>query len=92
MGSSLIVLLTTYLVNHALKIMNYQHFAVPNICLLPLCTGMSLSLVFQTLKANNPHAKYVIVTRIDQKTCLKSIVAANLIPLVIENIQEGDTI
>ena len=28
--------------------------------------------------------------RIDQKTCLKAIVSANLKPVVIENVMEGD--
>jgi O-phospho-L-seryl-tRNASec:L-selenocysteinyl-tRNA synthase len=34
--------------------------------------------------------QYVVWSRIDQKTCLKSITAANLTPIVIELIQQGD--
>ena len=49
-GSSLILKLTVYLVSDCLKVMSYQHIKFDNICLLPLCTGMSLCLVFQVLK------------------------------------------
>lgn len=35
-------------------------------------------------------ACYVLWPRIDQKTCLKAIVSANLIPIVIENLLEDD--
>ena len=34
--------------------------------------------------------RYVIWSRIDQKTCLKSISAANLTPVVIELLRQGD--
>ena len=37
-----------------------------------------------TLAGENPDKKYVIWSRIDQKTCLKAIETANLIPIVIE--------
>jgi len=37
-----------------------------------------------------PNAKYIIWPRIDQKTCLKCIITANLIPVVIEPILEKD--
>ena len=57
---------------------------------LPLATGMSLTLGLLTLHEMRPERKYVIWSRIDQKTCLKSICSANLIPVVIELKQEGD--
>lgn len=34
--------------------------------------------------------RYVIWSRVDQKTCLKAIVAANLTPVVIELVRRGD--
>ena len=64
-GSSLILKLTLYLVKHALHIMNYTFVTLPNISLLPLCTGMSLTLTFLTLKKSHPSAIYVILPRID---------------------------
>ena len=62
--------------------MNYPF--VKDVLLLPLATGMSLSLAFLTLAATKPKATHVIWSRIDQKTCLKSIITANLTPVVIE--------
>eukprot|EP00340_Litonotus_pictus_P005528 CAMPEP_0170528808 /NCGR_PEP_ID=MMETSP0209-20121228/14259_1 /TAXON_ID=665100 ORGANISM="Litonotus pictus, Strain P1" /NCGR_SAMPLE_ID=MMETSP0209 /ASSEMBLY_ACC=CAM_ASM_000301 /LENGTH=378 /DNA_ID=CAMNT_0010820211 /DNA_START=615 /DNA_END=1751 /DNA_ORIENTATION=+ len=49
-----------------------------------MATGMTLSLCYLTLKQMKPDAKYVIFPRIDQKTCLKSIITAGLIPIIIE--------
>jgi O-phospho-L-seryl-tRNASec:L-selenocysteinyl-tRNA synthase len=37
-----------------------------------------------------PLPRYVVWSRIDQKTCLKAITAANLVPVVIELQQQGD--
>ena len=51
---------------------------------------MGISLVLMTLKLQKPNAKYVIWPRIDQKTCLKCISTCGLIPIVIENLLEGD--
>ncbi|EUB58307.1 tRNA guanosine-2'-O-methyltransferase TRM11 [Echinococcus granulosus] len=48
-------------------------------CLLvPMATGMTLTLCLLTLKRRRgPQAKYVIWPRIDQKSCLKCITAAD---------------
>ncbi|VUZ41744.1 unnamed protein product [Hymenolepis diminuta] len=55
-------------------------------CLLvPMATGMTLTFCLLTLKKHRgPQAKYVIWPRIDQKSCLKCISAAGLIPIPIE--------
>jgi len=53
---------------------------------------MSVTMVLLSLVKSKPNAKYVIWTRMDQKTALKAIFSANLIPLVSENIQEGDEV
>jgi O-phospho-L-seryl-tRNASec:L-selenocysteinyl-tRNA synthase len=45
-----------------------------------------------TLSQSRLHRSYVVWSRIDQKTCLKAIVAANLTPVVIELRREGDTL
>jgi O-phospho-L-seryl-tRNASec:L-selenocysteinyl-tRNA synthase len=34
--------------------------------------------------------RYVVWSRIDQKTCLKAITAANLVPVVVQLLQQGD--
>lgn len=62
-------------------------------CLVvPIATGMSLALCIQAVRKTRPGAKYVIWSRIDQKSCYKSIAAAGLAPLVVENVLSGDSI
>ena len=81
-GSSLILQLTRCLTVSTLHQLNYEF--VDDVLPLPLATGMSLSLALLTLHEQRPTAKIVIWSRIDQKTCLKSILTANLTPIVIE--------
>ena len=89
-GSSLILKLTEHLVKDAIKIMNIQ-FA-KSVLLLPLATGMSITMVLLLLSKKNPKAKYILWPRIDQKTCLKCIFSANLTPIIIEGNIKGDEI
>lgn len=49
-----------------------------DVLLLPMATGMGLTMAFLTLSEQRPARKYVLWSRIDQKTCLKSIKSANL--------------
>jgi O-phospho-L-seryl-tRNASec:L-selenocysteinyl-tRNA synthase len=63
---------------------------IKNLIILPFATGMSITLSLLTLKNEKPNAKYVIWPRIDQKTCFKSMLTANLIPIIIEPILNKD--
>ena len=74
---------------HCLKKICGMNF-IQDLIVLPLATGMSITLTLLTLKAQRPECKYVIWPRIDQKTCLKAITAANLTPIVIEPKLVGD--
>ncbi|CAI2368545.1 unnamed protein product [Moneuplotes crassus] len=87
-GSSLVVQLTKFLTLHAFKIMGLN--CIKDALVLPLATGMSLSLTLLTLKDQYPEREYVIFSRIDQKTCLKAIKTANLTPIVVDPIEDGD--
>ncbi|XP_058824108.1 O-phosphoseryl-tRNA(Sec) selenium transferase [Topomyia yanbarensis] len=61
--------------------------------LVPLATGMAVMMTLLSLKAKRPQAKYVLWSRIDQKSCFKSIQTAGLIPVVIDTIpveEKGD--
>lgn len=83
-GSSIIYKLTTSMAAHALEL---SGFAKPLNCLvLPLATGMTLAMCLLTLKLKKSAVKYVIWSRIDQKSCFKSIITAGLTPLVVNNI------
>ena len=59
-------------------------------CLItPLATGMTMTLVLLALRQQQQKkppetAKYVIWPRIDQKSCLKAIVTAEFVPVVVE--------
>lgn len=81
-GSSLIVQLANALGRDALHLAGLRAAAAALV--LPVATGMSLSLVLLALREKKPGAKYVVWPRIDQKSCLKSILTAGLTPLVVE--------
>lgn len=86
-GSSLMVQLTNALAKDILREAGLRSIA--SALVLPVATGMSLTLVLLTLREQKPHAKYVIWPRIDQKSCFKSMLSAGLTPLVLENTLEG---
>lgn len=44
--------------------------------IMPMATGMTLTLALLHLKRSRPAAKYVLWSRIDQKSCLKCILSA----------------
>ena len=44
--------------------------------MVPMATGMSLVLCMLAMRQHRPEAKYVIWPRIDQKSCIKSIITA----------------
>ena len=52
---------------------------------------MTITLTLLALRGIHGHGKTLVAwPRIDQKTCLKAILAAGLTPLVLENVLEGD--
>lgn len=58
--------------------------------LVPMATGMTLALCLSTIKKTRPKASYVLWSRIDQKSCFKSILVANLKPVIIDTIRTED--
>lgn len=52
--------------------------------LCPMATGMTLNLCLLTMKKQNPNAKYVLWSRIDQKSCFKCMTAAGIQPVIID--------
>ncbi|CDW79188.1 o-phosphoseryl-trna selenium transferase [Stylonychia lemnae] len=88
-GSSLIVKLTKNMTINAMnKILGYT--SIKDALILPFATGMSLTVTLLTIKSLKPQAQYVIFPRIDQKTCLKCIYTANLVPIIVEPKLEGE--
>lgn len=87
-GSSLLYKLVNFLALDALHVagISRSHQAL----VVPVATGLALTLCFQYFSSQNPKAKYVLWPRVDQKTCFKCILSAGLEPVVIENILDGD--
>ena len=89
-GSSLMYKLTNALVLEVIRYMGVKSIA--GCFLSPMATGMSLVLCMLTFKKDRPRAKYVLWSRIDQKSSFKSIFTAGLEPLVIETKIVGDEV
>ncbi|KAK0132095.1 O-phosphoseryl-tRNA(Sec) selenium transferase [Merluccius polli] len=87
-GSSLLNKLTNSVVLDILKLSGVR--SVASCFVVPMATGMSLSLCFLTLRHRRPKARYIIWPRIDQKSCFKAMITAGFEPVVVENVLEGD--
>eukprot|EP00698_Gefionella_okellyi_P013219 TRINITY_DN360_c0_g1_i1.p1 TRINITY_DN360_c0_g1~~TRINITY_DN360_c0_g1_i1.p1 ORF type:complete len:320 (-),score=77.99 TRINITY_DN360_c0_g1_i1:1199-2158(-) len=87
-GSSLLQKLANYLALDALRIAGIKRCA--SCIVVPLATGMALSLVFTAMRQQRPAARYILWPRVDQKTCLKSILTSGCEPLVVQNVLSGD--
>lgn len=89
-GSTLLSHLTHKLARSALRVLGLDKLVlVGGLNILPVCTGMSLML---SLLAVESQYRKVIWLRIDQKSCLKSILAANYEIIVVEGKIEGEQI
>ena len=83
-GSSLLTQLTNSLLKNLLHSIGMTF--IKDIIILPFATGMALTISFLTLRLLKPKAKYIIWSRIDQKTCLKCIVTSGYEPIIINPI------
>ncbi|XP_015272243.1 PREDICTED: O-phosphoseryl-tRNA(Sec) selenium transferase [Gekko japonicus] len=87
-GSSLLNKLTNSIVLDIIRLAGVR--TASSCFVVPMATGMSLTLCFLTLRHRRPKAKYILWPRIDQKSCFKSMITAGFEPVVIENVLEGD--
>ena len=55
-----------------------------------MATGMTITFCMLSIRQSKPNAKYVLMPRIDQKSCIKSIFAAGFTPVIVENKLVGD--
>ena len=83
-GSSLLTQLTNALLKNLLHSIGMNF--IKDIIILPFATGMALTISFLTLRLLKPKAKYIIWSRIDQKTCLKCIITSGYEPIIINPI------
>jgi len=71
------VKLTNYLVKDAMKIAGMD--GIGSVTVVPLATGMALTATLLALRGQRPsEARYVVWSRVDQKTCVKAITSAGL--------------
>ncbi|KMZ01668.1 O-phosphoseryl-tRNA(Sec) selenium transferase [Drosophila simulans] len=89
-GSTLLARLTNALILDLIRGIGLPSCA--GCFLVPMCTGMTLTLCLQSLRKRRPGAKYVLWSRIDQKSCFKAITAAGLEPVVIPCLIQGESL
>jgi O-phospho-L-seryl-tRNASec:L-selenocysteinyl-tRNA synthase len=87
-GSSILNQLTNELVLDLLKISGLTFAQSCLVC--PMATGMSLTFCMLSIRQQKPLAKYVLMPRMDQRSCIKSVAAAGFIAIIIENSLVGD--
>jgi O-phospho-L-seryl-tRNASec:L-selenocysteinyl-tRNA synthase len=96
-GSSALVQLALALVLDAMRrgsgLNGNKGGPAKNGILLPLCTGMSMSLLLSSLRSSaSPSKKIVLWSRIDQKSCFKAVASAGLECVVVPTKLEGDQV
>ena len=78
-GSTELHYLLTRLMKNVLKSLGLSQ-CLCHARIIPMATGMSLVLVFSTLRLIRPvvaeQPAYIIMPRIDQKSCIKAIITA----------------
>ncbi|KAK9851883.1 hypothetical protein WJX84_004792 [Apatococcus fuscideae] len=86
-GSSLLQKLTNVLTKDTLRLAGFGDLG--EVSVIPVATGMAISLTVLALKAGRPSgAEYMLWPRVDQKTCLKSLVLAGVkvVPMPMKRI------
>ena len=96
-GSSLLYKLTNSLVKHAIHLAGLHKRACTSCVVLPVATGMAISLCLSSLRRHLGHGeavkrKHVLIIRCDQKSALKAISTAGFVPVVVQNKMNGTDI
>jgi O-phospho-L-seryl-tRNASec:L-selenocysteinyl-tRNA synthase len=89
-GSTILYRITTKLLKSALKITGLRVGGLNELLIMPVATGMAISFVLKAIALQRPKSRYVLMPRIDQKSCIKCVAAANLQLIIIENELVGD--
>ncbi|VDL62049.1 unnamed protein product [Nippostrongylus brasiliensis] len=90
LGSSMLACLANEFALHALQEIGIT--SCKAVVVVPLCTGMALSLCMGSWRRQRPSAKYVVWLRVDQKSCFKSIFHAGYEPIIVDPIRDGDAL
>ncbi|KAL9889670.1 O-phosphoseryl-tRNA(Sec) selenium transferase-like isoform 1-T1 [Glossina fuscipes fuscipes] len=87
-GSTIVAQLSNALVLDVMRLQGIK--SVKSCFIAPMATGMTLTLCLLSLKKRRPPAKYVLWSRIDQKSCFKSITTAGLTPIIIDTVKRDE--
>ncbi|KAL9891283.1 O-phosphoseryl-tRNA(Sec) selenium transferase-like isoform 1-T2 [Glossina fuscipes fuscipes] len=87
-GSTIVAQLSNALVLDVIRLQGIK--SVKSCFIAPMATGMTLTLCLLSLKKRRPPAKYVLWSRIDQKSCFKSITTAGLTPIIIDTVKRDE--
>ncbi|KAL9895030.1 sec synthetase isoform 2-T2 [Glossina fuscipes fuscipes] len=87
-GSTIVAQLSNALVLDVMRLQGIK--SVKSCFIAPMATGMTLTLCLLSLKKRRPPAKYVLWSRIDQKSCFKSITTAGLTPIIIDTVKREE--
>uniref|UniRef100_A0A7I4YU70 O-phosphoseryl-tRNA(Sec) selenium transferase n=1 Tax=Haemonchus contortus TaxID=6289 RepID=A0A7I4YU70_HAECO len=90
LGSSMLACLANELALHAIQEIGITSCRAALV--VPICTGMALSLCMGSWRRLRPEAKYVLWLRVDQKSCFKSIYHAGFEPIILDPIRDGDAL
>lgn len=83
-GSSCVQRITNKLVKQALKVCGIPVGRMQCV-VFPLATGMTLAVVLKAFASKNPGSRYVLMPRIDQKSCVKCVGMAGLDLHIVPN-------
>ncbi|GMS79747.1 hypothetical protein PENTCL1PPCAC_1922, partial [Pristionchus entomophagus] len=90
LGSSMLNCLANEFALHALKTLGLH--SVKGAVVVPICTGMSMMMCMSHWRKSRPRARYVIWSRVDQKSAFKAILAAGYDPIMVDPLREGDSL
>lgn len=93
-GSSALAKLTLFMVLDALRRGSGLHAKGPaaNGIILPMCTGMSMSLLLSSLRTSDTQKNIVLWSRIDQKSCFKAITSAGFVCVPVQTKRDSDQV
>jgi len=87
-GSSILARLTNSLALDLIRAAGVR--SAKDAFVAPVATGMGVALCLMALKRQRPGSKYVIWSRVDQKSCFKAILTSGLEPVIMSLIKHGD--
>lgn len=89
-GSALLQRLVTRMTTQMLAVIGWRLPPSWRPLLVPMATGMTLALALRALRERRPEGRFVLLSRIDQRSVIKSAALAGLEAIVLPLVSEGD--